>query len=606
MTSTLSVDNLEEKHQATSAPDDFTPLNVRGALYGKFPALNKYPSWLLNPFIAFLRHLLYEQELNDFMRANWDASPVQFIEAGFKQLNFKYRIYHDELRNIPAKGRAIVVANHPIGSLDGLALVHMISEIRPDVTILANDLLMHIKPLQPVFLPVDNLTRRSNRATIMAIEKELNANKIVCFFPSGEVSRMGIKGIRDNKWNSSFIRLAEKTASSVIPVYIKGRCTKTFYWASKLVKNLGTLLLVREMFHQRNKTIHLRIGYAIAASNFLAMPMPKQAMADQVKRFVYRIRRSRQQQDFLHTQEPVAVAEHTQVLSAYKPEWKVLGQFNDFAMYLARIDSPGHPVMRELGRLREETFRMVGEGTGKSRDIDDFDAYYEHLLLWEKPTNRLAGAYRIYNCLNQSREERNNPLYTATLCNFSPGFETIRSQGMELGRSFIHPDFWGKKNLDLLWFGIGSYFVYNPGIKYFFGPVSLSNSYPKPAKDMIIHYFRKFHGAPEPLVQAKVEYTIEPQAEEQLDALYLDEKGQPATPQQAATILKERLKYMGVVVPTLFKQYVELTEPGGARFHSFGVDPAFNYVVDSFIVVEIDKIKRKKYERYTSAAQLEE
>ena len=601
MTSDLHSINATQIDQQHDRPHSFTPLDVREALVKKFPGLHKYPKWVVQLTAAFLRKLLYEQELNAFMQANWDASPSQFIEAGFKSLNFTYKIYHDELRNIPVKGRAIVVANHPIGSLDGLALVHMISEIRPDVTILANDLLIHIKPLQPVFLPVDNLTKRSNRAAIVAIEKELNANKIVCFFPSGEVSRMGIKGIRDNKWNSSFIRLAEKTASSVIPVYIQGRCTRSFYWASKLVKNIGTLLLVREMFHQRNKTIHLRIGHAIAASNFLSMPLPKQEMAEQVKRFVYRIRRSRQQQNFLQTQEPVAVAEHVQVLSSYMHEWKVLGRFNDFEIYLVHTPSLHHPVLRELGRLREETFRMVGEGTGKARDIDEFDTYYEHLLLREKHSGRLAGAYRVCNCLNQRDQDKSKPLYTATLCQFLPEFEAITRQGMELGRSFIHPDYWGKKNLDLLWFGIGSYFVHNPGIKYFFGPVSLSNSYPKAAKDLIVHYFKKFHGAPKPLVQPNVEYTLSSEEERQLDALYIDSNGEAMDTKAAASILRERLKYLGMVVPTLFKQYVELTEDNGTQFHSFGVDPAFNYALDAFIVVEIDKIKRKKYERYTSA-----
>lgn len=595
MNSTLSAKSAE-----ISTTKAFTPLDVRAALYAKFPSICKYPSWLVNPLTTLLRYLLYEQELNDFMRDNWDVSPVQFIEAGFARLNFKYKIYHDELRNIPAKGRAIVVANHPIGSLDGLALIHMISEIRPDVTILANDLLMHIEPLQPVLLAVDNMTRRSNRASILAIQEALNNNKIVCFFPAGEVSRMGIKGIRDKKWNSSFIRLAEKTASPVIPVYIKGRCTKTFYWASKLLKNLGTLLLVREMFRQRNKTIHLRVSNAIAASNFLAMRLPKQEMADQVKRYVYRIRRTRQPPSFLQTQEPVAVATHTNQLLQYIPEWKKLGSFVNFDIYLARTSSINHPVLQDLGRLREETFRMVGEGTGKSRDIDEYDTYYEHLLLWEKTSNRLAGAYRIFNCMNVPQEHQNKPIYTASLCDFAPEFKQISAHGIELGRSFIHPDYWGRKNLDMLWFGIGSYFVHNPGVKYFFGPVSLSNSYPKMAKDLIVHFFKTFHGAARPLVQAKLEYTLETHTKQQLDELYIDAHGEMLDAGKAAIILRERLKYLGVVVPTLFKQYAELTEPGGTQFHSFGVDPAFNYVVDSFIVVEIDKIKRKKYERYTS------
>ena len=162
-------------------------------------------------------------------------------------MKIDYLVQHDEIRNIPATGRVLIVANHPLGGLDGLALLRLIGALRRDVLIVVNELLMNIKPLKGVFLPIDVFGQDTKKPALSRIIDALNDEKAVIIFPSGEVSRAGAKGIRDRKWLSGFLRIAEKTSAPILPIHIRARNSMLFYLASRLSQTLSMLMLPREM-----------------------------------------------------------------------------------------------------------------------------------------------------------------------------------------------------------------------------------------------------------------------------------------------------------------------------------------------------------------------
>ena len=202
-----------------------------------------------------LKALVNEDRINRFLQDNDYLKEFDFIDRVFDELKIDYLVQHDEIKNIPGTGRVLIVANHPLGGLDGLALLRLIGALRRDVLIVVNELLMNIKPLKGVFLPIDVFGQDTKKPALSRIIDALNDEKAVIIFPSGEVSRAGAKGIRDRKWLSGFLRIAEKTSAPILPVHIRARNSMLFYLASRLSQTLSMLMLPREMtgFKGKNK-----------------------------------------------------------------------------------------------------------------------------------------------------------------------------------------------------------------------------------------------------------------------------------------------------------------------------------------------------------------
>lgn len=249
--------------------------------------------------------------------------------------------------------------------------------------------------------------------------------------------------------------------------------------------------------------------------------------------------------------------------------------------------------MREIGRLREVAFRAVGEGSGCRRDIDRYDAYYEHLILWDDEASEIVGAYRLGNTQTIVDLYGQKGLYTDSLFNYGQQMQPYFHQGLELGRSFVQPKYWGMRSLDYLWYGIGAYLKQNTNIRYLFGPVSMSNSMPKAAKDLMVYFYKLYFQSTFDLASSKRPYQI---SEIVLNELKTAFSGNDY--KQDFIKLKSMLANMGCNVPTLYKQYSELTEVGGVQFLDFGVDPDFADCIDGLVLVDTHKLKPNKKARY--------
>lgn len=565
-------------------------ISVEQVLSNKYPDFADKPSSIRNSALYLLRRLVREREINSFLTRNQHLQGFEFIDQVLDHFNFSYSLDNRARANIPSTGRVIIVANHPLGALDGLALLKLIGEVRKDVKIVANDMLMHFDTLQSLFLPVDNMGKNTRKRDIGRIVQSLQNEQAIIIFPAGEVSRAGLTGIKDGKWNSGFLRIARKANAPILPVYIGGKNSSLFYGISYLNRNLSTLLLPREMFNKQSKTLPIKIGEPIPFSQIDAVPVTNQERVKLLKKNLYRIARNKP--PLFLTEKTIAHPQDRQALKQELRTSSLLGKTADGKKIYLFDYQPNSAVMAEIGRLREVAFRCVGEGTGERSDMDRYDHYYRHLVLWDDEELEIAGAYRLAE-VSKLQQKPGHPIYSGSLFQYSPQMQRYFDQGIELGRSFVQPKYWGKRSLDYLWYGIGAYLRQHPEIRYMFGPVSLSNSYPKHAKDMLVAFYQHYFKDEEQLAQSLSPYQIDQQIHRNIFALFNgnDYKAD-------FKILKEQLDYLGASVPTLYKQYTDVCESGGVRFLDFGVDADFNHCVDGLVLVDMEYLKPRKRERY--------
>lgn len=565
-------------------------ISVEQMIQQHMPGLQQKP-WLQTPVRGALRHLLHEQEFVEFARRYPHLQGIEFVEQVLDYFQFAYQVRDNEVERIPSTGKVVIIANHPIGSLDGLALIKLVSDIRPDVKVIANQLLMAIDPLHSLLLPVNNMSGGTERSRIDRISDHLQQEGALILFPAGEVSRLKPNGIRDNKWHGGFLRFAMSAKAPILPIYIDGRNSALFYGASMLYKPLATMLLVQEMFKQKRKNIGMRIGELIPYDSFAQLPLETAAKVKLFKKHLYRL--AKDKEPLFKTQKAIAHPEDRILLKKAVEACPLLGETSDGKQIYLYQYQQSSPVLREIGRLRELAFRAVGEGTGQRRDIDLYDSYYEQLILWDKDDLEIVGAYRFANTAKVMTEKGLPGLYTASLFRFSERMTPYLDQGLELGRSFVQPRYWGKRSLEYLWYGIGAYLKQNPDIRYLFGGVSLSNSYPKAARDLMVYFYSLYFRCTEQSAAPNLPYELPAETLSQLQQHFT---GDNYT--QDFVQLKHLLANMGVSIPTLYKQYSELTEPGGVKFLAFGVDPDFADCVDGLVLVDMQQLKTTKKARY--------
>ncbi|TLX21179.1 GNAT family N-acetyltransferase [Thermomonas fusca] len=529
-------------------------------------------------------------EIDAFLAANRHVRGFDFVTVAMRHLGAGYEASDADRARIPAHGRLLIVANHPSGALDALALLDLVGQVRRDVRIVANDFLSALGGLGELLLPVRILGGRPAPESLRAVRAALARGECVIVFPAGEVSRLGPRGIRDGRWRRGFLRFARACAAPVLPVRIDARNSMLFYGASALFKPVGTALLAREMFARRARRVLLRVGTPRA----IPADAGDAVLLRQIRRELYALgtRRQRMEQAGNRGPEPVAAAGDPALVGTAVAGLRLLGRTGDGKQIRVGTLAVDSPLLHEIGRLRELTFRAVGEGTGRRLDLDAWDSWYEHIVLWDEAAARIAGAYRIARGAPVLAGHGLRGLYTASLFDYGEDALARIAQGMELGRSFVAQEYWGSRSIDYLWQGIGAYLRAHPRVRYLFGAVSISAALPAAARAQIVAHYAHWHGGPQGDAVSRRPYHYE--AADPGDAA-LDAD-------TALRVLKANLDALGAQVPMLYKQYVELCEPGGARFLAFGVDPDFSDSVDGLIEVDIQRMRPKKRQRYLGAA----
>ena len=364
-----------------------------------------------------------------------------------------------------------------------------------------------------------------------------------------------------------------------------------FYTLSLLARPLSSLWLVHEMFKQENNSIEIKIGEKIDYAEYSSIELGLNEKVALFKRHLYRIGKDRK--PLFRTRASIAHPEDTRLIRKELNECEYLGATDDnkqIYLYRFRHDSA---IMREVGRLRELSFRAVGEGTLSKRDIDRYDSHYMHLLLWDNDDLEIAGAYRLCDTNTTLSTHGIDGLYTSSLFHYNEDMIRYCYRGLELGRSFVQPKYWGRRSLDYLWYGIGALLRKNPQYRYLFGPVSISDLYSTEAKEILVYFYRRYFDAHEAPATALSPFILPESRQRVLDAAF---KGSDY--RDNFSRMKTMLADLGYTVPTLFKQYTEVCEQGGVVFSDFNIDKNFSDCIDGLVIVDIEKLKQGKRERY--------
>ncbi|MBK7105593.1 MAG: lysophospholipid acyltransferase family protein [Ignavibacteriae bacterium] len=567
-------------------------LDLNFVITNHYPNFEKISNWKKQLILGIVKRVIHLDEINKVLETNSDTYGVEFIDNLFEQLNFSFNISNKDLRKIPSEGRLIIVANHPIGSLDGLALLKLISEIREDVKIIANSILYEIENLRNLFLPFNLDSKLIQRENIKSIDEALQNEHAIIIFPAAEVSRLKFYHITDSKWHKGAIHFAKKNNSPILPIYIDAKNSLLFYLASAINKYFSRFLLVHELFNKKNKTISIKVGNPIPAKVFTSHIIEDQSQIALLKKHVMRIRKDRK--GVFVTEKNIIHPIPRKFIKRELINSELLGETSDRKkIYLCEY-SKAPNTLNEIARLREITFRKVGEGTGNKLDIDRFDKIYKHIVVWDENDLEIVGAYRLGLGSELMNEFGIKGFYTSTLFKYSEDFiNTYLNSSLELGRSFIQKKYWKTNALHYLWQGIGAFLYKHPEIKYMFGGVSISKNYNQTATEMIVFYYSKWYGNIKDSVHPNKEFKISEKTYSNLSEEFIGN-----SPIEDYKILKNMLKPFGFTVPTLYKQYTDLCEIDGVKYLGFGVDDSFEMCVDGFILIDVEKITKEKRLRY--------
>jgi putative hemolysin len=542
-----------------------------------------------------------------------DLDAQGFLDAGLGRLGVRADVPELELDRIPSEGACIAVANHPYGLLDGMMLSQVLLSRRKDVKILANPFLARFEPLREIFFWVDPFGNESsksfNRRALAEAIRWVQDGHLLLVFPAGEVShrRWGRKGITDPDWHATVARIQMRCQAPVLPIHVSGCNSVGFQVVGLLHPRLRTLLLARELLNKMDRRIPIRIGHAIQEEALTHFPTAEARTAffrlssdvqgrrvecsNERKRFRLPVKRSTSSAPQAEAIcPPVSSLELQREIEGLGAE-RILSEGGQYQVYFAEAaEIPAG--LREIGRLREETFRAVGEGTGKSLDLDAFDEHYQHLLLWDRQGKEIAGSYRVGP--TDLLAERGCDWYTKTLFRFDPRFVEHVTPGLELGRSFIgiaHQRSF--RPLLLLWQAIGAYCVRMPRYRRLFGPVSISKDYAGLSRDLILDHLSAHHG------DAWLSQLVKPRRPVSERSL----RRRRTWPQELFPELGEVSKFVSEIeedkkgVPVLIREYLKL----GGRLLGFNVDPDFSDVLDGLVLVDLDATDPKRLARYMGA-----
>ena len=568
-------------------------------------------TWLLR----FAERLLALDHLNDTYAGLPEThAPADFLQHALAA--FDIDVQASNLARIPSSGPTIVVANHPFGGVDGMLLARTLLNIRPDVKMLANFLLTRLPQLAPMIIEADPfaegepsaMNTKAARAAIAWLRK----GHMLLVFPAGEVSSLDIRAgrIQDPQWSPSFVRLAKRTGANVVPVHVHGKNSNLFQIAGLLHPRLRTVLLPREFIRKSHARIHLTVGRAISGAR-LARFANDDAAAHWIREALYLLDQtpegvSNAARRQPHHPQPVAqltaIAE-PQDAAAIAAEVAALpasawhGENGKYGVFIAEA-SAIPTTLKEVGRLREITFRSVGEGTGKALDLDQYDPYYLHLVLWDRASASIAGGYRMGRVDHICERFGVRGLYTHSLFRYRKQLFEKLNPALELGRSFVTAEHQKSFTpLLLLWRGVCEYVVRNPQYRYLYGPVSISSTYQTPSQALLIRFLESHVMADDLAVLVRPKNPLR-----LADGNVLTSSIASGVPIQADSDIEligelmQQWEEDGKAVPVLLRQYLRM----GGRFLGFNLDPEFGDAIDCLVLVDFLNSDARSLKRYMS------
>ncbi len=531
---------------------------------------------------------------------------ADFVRLALAELGAQACPDQAELARVPKTGPTIVVANHPHGGLDGLVLMDVLLRHRPDVKFLANHFLAKFAELRSLFLTVDPFggtsAIRYNIAAARAARQWLASGGLLVLFPGGEVSSFNWRErqVLDPTWDTGVVRLVARSDAPVVPAHISGRNSLLFQACGLVHPRLRTALLAHEMLSGREPRIDVRFGLPVTAE--LVNDFDDAAQATRYLRAkTYLLGAKRQQSIMLgttaaHRRPETTIAEPIPraVLAA-----EIAGLANDQCLltsgpfqvlFATAAQIPW--TLQEIGRLREISFRQVGEGTGKAADIDVHDDYYRHLFVWHSESHEIIGGYRLGHTDEILANYGPRGLYVHSLFKLSPRLQAQLYGAIEVGRSFVCPEYQRSySSLMLLWKGIAHYVARNPRYRVLFGPVSISNDYHPLSQRILVDYLRNHRFETERASLVKPRHPFRPKGQTMTGLVDLDSDDLRLVADLLGTVEQDDRG-----VPVLLRQYLKL----GGQIMGFNIDPQFKNSIDCLLWVDLMRTELPLLRKYMS------
>jgi len=563
--------------------------------FDKYGFIGTFFGWIL-------MKVLNISAINKVYSRNKHLNDLPFLNALLDDFQIKFEIPEDDLKRLPKNGAYITMSNHPLGGIDGILLLKLMLEQRSDFKIIGNFLLHRVEPLKPYIMPVNPFEDRKDiKSSVVGFKNSLlhlRDGKPLGIFPAGEVStyRDG-KLVVDKPWEEAAMKLAQKAKVPIVPIYFHAKNSKLFYKLSKISDTFRTAKLPSEVLTQKRRTIKVRIGRPISVND--------QQEHSELSDFSEFIRRKTYMLSHAFEDKPNRLENISSTLKVPKIPKKIvtpvktdlmikeiaelkegdyrLLQSKNYEVYLAPASKLEH-VLREIGRLREITFREVGEGTNEAIDLDKFDTYYHHMFLWDTEAKVLAGAYRMGLGSKIFEAYGIDGFYLQDLFRFEPELHTMMSQSIEMGRAFIIKSYQQKPMpLFLLWKGIVHTTLRFPEHKFLIGGVSISNQFSNFSKSLMIEFMKSHYYDPyiAQYVHPKKEFKVKLKDADKdfvFDATEADLN-------KFDKIIDE-VEPGALRLPVLLKKYIKQN----ARLVAFNVDPLFNNAVDGLMYIKISDL----------------
>ena len=552
-----------------------------------------------------LRHLdhLYRSNVNA------EYTSADFLSLALEIFQVDYQVRMGSADSIPKNGSSIIVANHPFGGIEGVALADLLLKHRSDVKVLTNEILCSIPELRDIFIGVDVISKEAREKNKQAVEEArqwVADGHQLLIFPSGEVSSYDfkLKKIVDPKWRNTASRIARNTEATVTPVFIEGANSWLFQGLGMIHPILRTIRLIRELINKKGDTLNFRIGKAISATELEALPSDS-AATNYLRLNTYLLSTS----DAYEEAPPVYNSHWGEDIPEPAPGYDLAEEIDslpsdtllinkgDMQVYCATAKQLPR-VSTEIGRLRELTFRKVGEGSGKALDLDRYDDYYLHLFLWNAKEKEVIGAYRIGQIDVILKNHGIHGIYTRSLFRYQANFLHKLGCSLEMGRSFVRPEY--QKSLSallLLWKGIGAYVAANPKYRMLFGPVSISADYSEVSRQLMAGCLGVNNSD-----QALAELVRPTTPLKNKGQFWSVEDLQGLKNVDQLSSMVQQIEKDNKGIPILLKQYLKLS----GELAAFNVDPAFNDALDGLIIVDLLRVDERTLGKYMGGQEARE
>ncbi|AXB55772.1 GNAT family N-acyltransferase [Flavobacterium fluviale] len=574
----------------------------------KYGVFGTFSGWILMKVLKI-------STLNKIYDRNKHLEDLAFLNGILDEMEIKFEIPEEDLKRLPKDGAYITISNHPLGGIDGILLLKLMLEREPNFKIIANFLLHRIVPMKKYIMPVNPFENHKDaKSSVIGIKetlRHLSDGKPLGIFPAGEVSTYKDgKLVVDKPWEEGALKLIRKAKVPVVPIYFHAKNSKLFYWLSKIDDTLRTAKLPSELLTQKDRVIKVRIGKPISVNEQNEIESFEE-YSEFLRKKTYMLANPFEKDHKLLDTASLKIPKAPKKIVTPVDESKMIDEVNalrnsdcrllqskNYEVFFARAKAVPN-ILHEIGRLREITFREVGEGTNESIDLDKFDQYYHHMFLWDDETKKIAGAYRMGLGSEIYPKFGIEGFYLNDLFRFEPELHDMMHKSIEMGRAFIVKEYQQKPMpLFLLWKGIIHTTLRYPEHKYLLGGVSISNQFSDFSKSLMIEFMKSNYYDPyiAQYIHPKKAYKVKLK---DADKDFIFDEAESDLNKFDKII--DELEPGNLRLPVLIKKYIKQN----ARVVAFNVDPLFNNAIDGLMYIRIADIPESTMKPVIEEFQIE-